>query len=619
MSEKESDNKTQSSDLENTNQTSTESTQQQVDSPKQASNSEKEREKTTDELREENLLRDDMRLGGSPEGKATNEALRSLARASRSFLIYDTKNEAIRDFLRSYREAMFGVLEKYDEMDLEIRPFEMLRDGEVVYLERDRERSLAFKLFRDGVRSVIIEPEVVWEELLRLLEILSIRFTGIRQQEDDVVTLLLKAGFKGIRISAVEGFVPDDEEYCGDDPDAAAARKYRSKRRVESHVEVPHDWDLPVPDLPKEPDDISFEEISSDIESQFRREASSTFLANNTVRLVTEMMKIVADPTDPTKPEDVEHLIAEVRDFLLSDGQLSSLLSLMKNIDEILQDTDQDAEELLRTFANERAISKIIRGIPKGTEKPPDDLIELLNLAQTDHLNTLIRMLEIERSITSRRITQQLIAKYATNRIDYGLQRLEIAEGDVAADILESLYIAQPDQADKIIKAALQRQEMEIQFRALQLMEQLDDLSLLCDDLYIMQKSPVEEVRLRSLPFLIQISDRNLFPTLLERLKNTSEMSFDEAILLGETLAQLKPKRAKQEMEEWVRPKGLITLGSVRDHQQYAAVKALSLIPGKSNVDKIRKLREATGAELSQYCGRALYERRKLEISDEEL
>ena len=50
-------------------------------------------------------------------------------------------------------------------------------------------------------------------------------------------------------------------------------------------------------------------------------------------------------------------------------------------------------------------------------------------------------------------------------------------------------------------------------------------------------------------------------------------MSIKEAILLGETLAELKPKLAKQEMEDWVRPKGLITLGSVRDHQQYAAVK----------------------------------------------
>ena len=66
---------------------------------------EPEKEKTAEELREEELLRDDVKLGGSPEGKATNEALRALARVSRSFLIYDTKNEAIRDFLRGYQRS----------------------------------------------------------------------------------------------------------------------------------------------------------------------------------------------------------------------------------------------------------------------------------------------------------------------------------------------------------------------------------------------------------------------------------------------------------------------------------------------------------------------------------
>ena len=59
---------------------------------------EPEKEKVAEELREEELLRDDVKLGGSPEGKLTNEALRALARASRSFLIYDTKNEAIEIF-----------------------------------------------------------------------------------------------------------------------------------------------------------------------------------------------------------------------------------------------------------------------------------------------------------------------------------------------------------------------------------------------------------------------------------------------------------------------------------------------------------------------------------------
>ena len=153
-------------------------------------------------------------------------------------------------FLEGYRTALADALKSHGVMMLSVRPFEMLRDGEVIYLERDRERSLAFRLFRDGVRKITIQPDAEWHEMLRLLEILSIRFTGIRQQEDDIVTLLMKAGFKSIDITAVEGFVPDNEEYCGDDPDAAAARDVRLARRAESHIEVPRDWDMPLPDLP---------------------------------------------------------------------------------------------------------------------------------------------------------------------------------------------------------------------------------------------------------------------------------------------------------------------------------------------------------------------------------
>ena len=49
---------------------------------------------------------------------------------------------------------------------------------------------------------------------------------------------------------------------------------------MESHVEVPHDWDTPVPRTARnKKDDISFVSIPDDIESQLQREASSASLA----------------------------------------------------------------------------------------------------------------------------------------------------------------------------------------------------------------------------------------------------------------------------------------------------------------------------------------------------
>ena len=134
-------------------------------------------------------LQDEIALGGTPAGQDTNEMLRALSRAARSFLIYDPRNDAIRGFLEDYRQLSYHALRTHGKLSLEVRPFELVLDREVVYLERNRERSLAFRMFRDGVRRITVSPEVDWEELLRLLEILSIRFTGVRQQEDDIVKL----------------------------------------------------------------------------------------------------------------------------------------------------------------------------------------------------------------------------------------------------------------------------------------------------------------------------------------------------------------------------------------------------------------------------------------------
>ena len=59
-------------------------------------------------------------------------------------------------------------------------------------------------------------------------------------------------------------------------------------------------------------------------------------LTENTVKLLIGMLKVVADPTDPTAPEDIDGLINETRDFLLSEGQLNAVLELVRRAQPIL-------------------------------------------------------------------------------------------------------------------------------------------------------------------------------------------------------------------------------------------------------------------------------------------
>ena len=138
------------------------------------------------------------RPGASEQGKAAAKSLGAMDRAARSFTLYDPGNAAVSHFLEEIEQNFRSYLDAYGAMDLRVRPYELLIEDEVIYEDEDRERSLAFKLFRDGVRRLVIERNAPWEEILQLLQILSVRFTGIRSNEDDMVTLLWKAGFKNI-------------------------------------------------------------------------------------------------------------------------------------------------------------------------------------------------------------------------------------------------------------------------------------------------------------------------------------------------------------------------------------------------------------------------------------
>lgn len=168
--------------------------------------------------------------------------LTRLAATARSFLLYDVHNEAIQRFITRLLAELTSALDEEGPLTLRIQPLEIVFEDAPVYVNRDRERSLAFRLYRDGVRQLRFRPGFSPDELARLLEVLSIRYTGVNQREEDIVTLLWKSRFHNLEVVSVEGIVPED------DPGAAASRG--GAPPAEASVRLPDDVDLPRPALP---------------------------------------------------------------------------------------------------------------------------------------------------------------------------------------------------------------------------------------------------------------------------------------------------------------------------------------------------------------------------------
>lgn len=560
-------------------------------------------------------LQEEVALGGTPAGRDTNEMLRALSRAARSFLIYDPRNDAIRGFLEDYRQTAHHALNTHGEISLEVRPFELVRNREVVYLERNRDRSLAFRMFRDGVRRITITPDVEWPELLRILEILSIRFTGIRQQEDDIVTLLLKAGFKHIEIASVEGFVPDDETYCGDDPNAAAARDVRSSRRAQSHIEVPDDWDVPLPDFSRSAE-LVYRDIGDVDLEEIHESSSSRTLPNDTVTLVVEMLALVADPVDPTSPADIENLLSEVRDFLLSEGQLAPLINLVSNIESLMAERPEERTMVLGSFVSERALRRIINSIPKAQETVPEDLITFLDAIPSDHLRHLISLLSTERGTTARRMLRQLISRYAARNLDASLPRLATETEDVAADLLQSFVLAAPERSTEILKSISVRGELEIHYRMLDIMREMEDLTGLTQEIYNLMDSSVSDIRHRAIQQMSRMSDVRFFGKLMDMLNNNSAIELKEAVEIGELMAEINPNACERAFADWIAPKSLFNIKrvTIRKVQKWAAISAIGMCPGPQNIKRLNKLKDSEGEDLRQHCIRTLVQRRRKNI-----
>jgi len=563
----------------------------------------------------EEQLQPEERLGSTPAGVAANAALRALSKAARSVLLYEVNNEAIRRFIREYRTSMSAAL-SHGRLDLEIRPFEIVRGPEIIYLERSQDRSLAFRLFRDGVRRLRIQPDVEWDELFRLLEILSIRYVGVRQNEDDIVTLLWKAGFAHIQIVAVEGFVL--EEDLGDETEEETLEResvWEDYRSAAGSVDVPHDWDLPVE--PHEPcaDPVVYRSVSAAALAGLRDEIASSRLAEHALVLVEESLRLVRDPTDPTSVNDLLHYLGEVREFLLSEGQIDHLLTLVGHLQSLEQTMGDRLDGILRSLADHGALRRIVSSMPRDTMEAPVELLELLVRVPGEHLESLVRILQSERGRAARSVARGLVEGYVEQRYDFVRRQILDAEPRVAADLLGAVGGVDPLKALELAAHVVVHDDPDVQREVLDIAGRADPAQVETKTLLRLLASPDETVRLQVLDMVGRRGDRRAFRKLIRHLDGgEGTLSWKEAEAVGQAMLAIHPSRVARDLPTWIRPDSWLARVRSRVNKpslrHWAAVTALCGLDDDGAHEAVTWLKHHSGPELSDHCRRHLRSKR---------
>jgi hypothetical protein len=581
------------------------------------------------------------RHGASKRGNAAAKAMGAMERAARSFTLYDPGNSAVAHFLEEIEQGFQFYLQTYGPLDLRIRPYELMVEDEVIYEERDRERSLAFKLFRDGVRRLVVERNVPWEELLQLLQILSVRYSGIRSNEDDIVTLLWKAGFKSIEVESVEGFVPEDEDEekgglsdaelrtlaskkAADPSSMAGGLEARSQSdRMDSppveisftkqELEASEDFDLPLPEFPpsKTP---NYQFVTDEDYERLLAADGVSALPNDCIHLVTGLIRS-ARVSELLNPDDFLPLLVEIRDFMLTQGQLENLMILLETVGEYATffESDHPVHSMLSSFANSNALGRLIRSVPSSQHSPPEEFYELLDSLPGDHLRTLLDILLEDRSAHSRRITRQMIERYGHGQVDRVKETLMEAKGAVAADLLRALAHLSSKDGLLATQLLMGRDEIEVKLECMHLLERYPDALESRPVILAFMRSPEENIRIRAIELLGTRRDRRDFPPLQRQaLSRALSMSKSEALAIGRAMAEVDPVSSMSLYEEWIRPKGLFKrIRPVQKGQDIAAIGGLELINFDEAEELLKILSNRADGEIYTMCMTALSRRRR--------
>ncbi|HET9464032.1 MAG TPA: HEAT repeat domain-containing protein, partial [Gemmatimonadales bacterium] len=133
----------------------------------------------------------------------------------RAFQMYLPNNPIYQRAIQNLRVAFGPIWAATDELVLNVSETELIWEEQVIYRQINKGDSIAWTLFKDGMRALTIEKGAEEEELARLLEIINKARFLTPDAGDDLLTLLWALEFEHIKYRFVDFFSEGGGELPG--------------------------------------------------------------------------------------------------------------------------------------------------------------------------------------------------------------------------------------------------------------------------------------------------------------------------------------------------------------------------------------------------------------------
>ena len=409
----------------------------------------------------------------------------ALVKTIKAFRFYPADNPTLKGFRDQLLKKFQFFLNKYQSFVIQIGEYDLSYKGKVLYENRDIKSSVAFLLYKDGLRELRFAQGLEEWEVQGMIDI--IRGSDIlNQMEDDIVTLLWEKDFVHISYAATDEFL--DETPVVVPEDVGQFRKNLVFKPLVPHVEM----DMMA-------DEESNEEISLEEFLNKAMEEPSPLISNRSVYLLIPkeaeglrreveaeidpafvlnvldlLFEIIALEREPEPYQDTVNIILKILDAFLTLGEFQKATDLLKRVYIILKTHELKdwqigiIRKLIVEAGDEKRIERIGRLIEEEAGVRLVDAQGYLLLLQKSAIPPLIQLLGKLKNSKTRRMICDVLAEIGKNAIDLFIPFIEERRWYLVRNIVYILGRMGREQAIPYLQKTFHHEEVRVRRETVQ-------------------------------------------------------------------------------------------------------------------------------------------------------
>ena len=425
-----------------------------------------------------------------PEGSETDEELilardltSAFIKAIKAFRFYPPDNPTLKGFRDQLLKKFQFFLNKYQSFVLQVGEYDLSFKNRILYENKDVKTSLAFSLYKDGLREIRFMKGIEEWEVQGVIDILKHSET-INTLEDDIVTLMWEKDFMHISYLATDEFLEETPVIIPDNVDQF--RRNLVFKPLAHHVEVELaeegseekiDLDEILSKVIEEPlpfvSDRSVYFLSADEVEGLRKEVESEIDPVFIFNITDTLFEILALEKETEPFQDAVKILIKVLDAFLTLGEFTKASELLKRVYIILktydlQDWQVEGIGKIIVEAGEEVRVERIGKVLEREEVLLEHVSAYLSLLQKNAIKPLIKLLGELKNSKVRRVFCDALSEIGKNHIELFTPFIEDRRWYLVRNIVYILGRIGKEQAFPYVQKAFNHEENRVRREAVQ-------------------------------------------------------------------------------------------------------------------------------------------------------